>query len=226
MKAKTEVNLDSVDLNRFYDDQLEHVSGKPICLEMEVAIDLRVHVKVVELPLPISISLRTIGTVVNTVPEPATKVPSTIVRITPLAKLEYWWMKTATASTMLLNISKNDEVAIQPMIWRSSMRIVNLDQALHRQRTRTKNLQVVRVRHLRERSPCRKSPAWVDRTLPIGSLKKEKRHLRRNVRAIHLEEGSGGRNLDLVCRFKSHLIRPRHPWRNPPRPPRHPKLDP
>ena len=52
MKAKKEVNLDSVDLNRFFDDLLGHVSGKRTCLEMEVAIDFPVHVKVVELPLP------------------------------------------------------------------------------------------------------------------------------------------------------------------------------
>ena len=52
MKAKKEVNLDSVDLNQSFDDPLAHVSGKPICPEMEVAIDLPVHVKVVELPLP------------------------------------------------------------------------------------------------------------------------------------------------------------------------------
>ena len=124
----------------------------------------------------------------STVPEPATKVPNTTVRITPLAKLEYWWMKMGTGSMMRLNTSKRDEVVIPPTTWRSSMHTANLDQALHRQRTRMKSLQVVRVRHLRKRSPCRQSPAWVDRMLPIGSLKKEKRHLRRSERRIHLGE--------------------------------------
>jgi hypothetical protein len=158
MKATKEANPDSAVPSQSSDDPLALVSEKRTCLEMEVVIDLPVHEKAAVLPLPTLISPRMIGMVVNIVPATVTKVPSTIARIMALAKLEFWWMKMETDSMTPLNTSKNDEVAIQPTTWLSLMRIANLDQALHRPRTRTKSLLVTRARRLKSRSLFHRSP--------------------------------------------------------------------
>jgi hypothetical protein len=136
---------------------------------------------------PISTFPRTTGMDENIALATATKAPSTTARVTRLARAGTRSTRMGTATMMLHNIWKSEEVAIRPMIWGYSMRTASPARARHPRKTiRMRGLQAVRTRRRKRRLVYPRFRASRDLTPRIGLLKKEKRRPHKNGRVILL----------------------------------------